>query len=320
MRKIAILTSGGDAPGMNAAIRAVVRQGIYLGMEIYGVERGFSGLINGSDLRRMEMSSVAGIIHRGGTILHTARAPEFLQPDTQARAAERLRRDGIEGLVVIGGDGSFRGAQALDQKGIKTVGVPGTIDNDIPGTDSTIGFDTAVNTVLEAMNRLRDTATSHERFFVVEVMGRHNGMLALTAGLAGGAEAILVPEIPSDLDSICTRLRQGMERKKTHSIILVAEGAASAFTVAKEIEQRIGLETRVTVLGHIQRGGSPTATDRLLASRMGAVAAKLLWEERSGLIVGFKNGDIFSIPMKEIFLEKQSFPVDLYELALILSR
>lgn len=320
MRKIAVLTSGGDAPGMNAAIRAVVRQGIYLGMEIYGVERGFSGLINGSELRRMEMGSVAGIIHRGGTILHTARAPEFLQPEIQAQAAERLRRDGIEGLVVIGGDGSFRGAQALEQQGVMTVGVPGTIDNDISGTDSTIGFDTAVNTVLDAINRLRDTATSHERFFVVEVMGRHNGLIALTAGLAGGAEAILIPEIPYDLESICSRLRQGMARKKTHSIILVAEGAASAFAVGKEIDQKMGLETRVTVLGHIQRGGSPTAADRLLASRMGATAAKLLWEERSGLIVGFRNGDIYPVPMMKAFMEKQSFPIELYELALILSR
>ncbi|HOL17931.1 MAG TPA: 6-phosphofructokinase [Bacillota bacterium] len=320
MGKIAILTSGGDAPGMNAAIRAVVRQGLYLGLEVYGIERGFAGLVRGSAFRRMEMGSVAGIIHRGGTILHTARAPEFLDEAVQRQAALRLKKEGITGLVVIGGDGSFRGAMALEKFGIKTACIPGTIDNDIAGTDSTIGFDTAVNTVLDAMNRLRDTATSHERFFVVEVMGRNNGLLALTAGLAGGAEAILVPEIPYDLESICRRLRQGIERNKTHSLILVAEGAASAFTIGREIEEKMGLETRVTVLGHIQRGGSPTAVDRILASRMGAAAARLLWEGRGGLMVGFKGGEIYPVPLMEAFIEKKSFPSELYELALTLSR
>ncbi len=319
MRKIAILTSGGDAPGMNAAIRAAVRKAIYCGMEIYGIERGFAGLINPSPWRKMELSSVAGIIHRGGTILHTARAPEFMEKAVQEKAAARLRERGIEGIVVIGGDGSFRGAQALDVLGIKAVGIPGTIDNDIYGTDSTIGFDTAVNTVLDALNRLRDTATSHGRVFVVEVMGRHNGFIALAAGLAGGAEVILVPEIEFDLDQICRRLVKGVRRQKTHSIILVAEGAASAFCVGAQIEQKTGLETRVTVLGHIQRGGSPSAADRLLASRMGAAAVDLLREGRGGMITAAKGGAIHPVPLLEALTAGRAFPADLYELALILS-
>jgi 6-phosphofructokinase 1 len=320
MRKIAVLTSGGDAPGMNAAVRAVVRAGIDLGMEVYGVERGFAGLLSASRFRRMELGSVAGIIHRGGTILHTARAPEFLQKTVQEKAAQRLREEGIGGLAVIGGNGSFRGAQALEELGIKTIGIPGTIDNDIPGTENTIGFDTAVNTVLDAMNRLRDTATSHERIFVVEVMGRHNGFIALAAGLAGGAESILVPEIQYDLDDICRRLRQGIARKKTHSIVLVSEGAASAVEIGRAIEEKIGLETRVTVLGHIQRGGAPTAADRLLASRMGAAAARLLWEERGGLITGIKGGELSPVPMMEAFMSGRQFPRELYELALVLAK
>ncbi|MEW5783845.1 MAG: 6-phosphofructokinase [Bacillota bacterium] len=319
MRKIAVLTSGGDAPGMNAAVRAVVRKGIFLGLKVCGIERGFAGLINGSPFRPMDLGSVAGIIHRGGTVLHTARAPEFKEKAVQEKAATRLRQEEISGLVVIGGDGSFRGAQALETLGIKTAGIPGTIDNDIPGTENTIGFDTAVNTVLDALNRLRDTATSHERIFVVEVMGRNNGNIALAAGLAGGAESILVPEIPFDLDDVCRRLVKGMQRKKTHSIILVAEGAASAFTVGREIEQKTGMETRVTVLGHIQRGGSPTAADRLLASRMGAAAVDLLWEGRGGLITGIKGGEIYPVPMMDAFMHGRTFPVDLYELALVLA-
>ena len=320
MRRIAVLTSGGDAPGMNAAIRAVVRQGIYFKMEVYGVERGFAGLINGVPFRRMELGSVAGIIHRGGTILHTARAEQFKEQAVQERAAERLRREKIEGLVVVGGGGSFRGARALEKLGIKTAGVPGTIDNDIPGTENTVGFDTAVNTILEAMNRLRDTATSHERIFVVEVMGRDTGFIALAAGLAGGAESIVVPELACDLDDICRRLLQGIQRRKTHSIILVAEGAAGAREIGSEIERRIGMETRVTVLGHIQRGGSPTAADRLLASRMGAAAVELLFEGRSGMIAGIRGGESRPVPMTEDNISGRAFPADLYELAAILAR
>ncbi|NLY39712.1 MAG: 6-phosphofructokinase [Firmicutes bacterium] len=320
MRKIAVLTSGGDAPGMNAAVRAVVRAGIDLGMEVYGVERGFAGLLSDAPFRKMELGSVAGIIHRGGTILRTARAPEFFHKPVQEKAAQRLKEEGIGGLVVIGGDGSFRGAQALEEHGIKTIGVPATIDNDIPGTENTIGFDTAVNTVLDAINRLRDTATSHERIFVVEVMGRNNGYIALMAGLAGGAESIVVPEIEYDLDDICQRLLKGIARKKTHSIILVAEGAASAVEIGRAIEEKLDLETRVTVLGHIQRGGTPTAADRLLASRMGAAAARLLWEERSGLIVGIKGGVLSPVPMMEAFMSGRQFPRQLYDLALILAK
>ncbi len=320
MRKIGLLTSGGDAPGMNAAIRAVVRRSISLEIEIFGVERGFAGLINGSPFRPMKQRTVAGIIHRGGTILHTARAPEFMKTAVQEEAAARLLHEGIEALVVIGGDGSFRGAQALEQLGIKTVGVPGTIDNDIPGTDNTIGFDTAVNTVLDAMNRLRDTASSHERIFLVEVMGRDNGFIALAAGLAGGAEAILVPEVPFSLDEIFDRLMAGIKRQKTHSIILVAEGAASAYELGKKIYEKLTLETRVTVLGHIQRGGSPTAADRLLASRMGAAAVDSLWEGRSALIIGIRGNEIYPVPMTEAFMSGRPFPRDLYDLAHVLAR
>ena len=223
------------------------------------------------------------IIHRGGDP-HTARAPDFKDRALQEKAVRCLRDAGIEGVVVIGGGGSFHGAQALQELGMKTVGIPATIDNDIPGTGSAIGFDTAVNTILDAINRLRDTATSHERIFIVEVMGRESGFIALAAGIAGGAEAIIVPEIKPDLDEICRRLLQGIARKKTHSLIIAAEGAASAYEVGKVVHERTGLETRVTVLGHIQRGGSPSAVDRLLGSRMGAVAVELLRRDCSGVM------------------------------------
>lgn len=314
------MTSGGDAPGMNAAIRATVRRGVFYGLEVYGIERGFNGLINEKPFRRMQLGSVAGIIHRGGTILHTARAPEFKEQLVQEKAAERLRSEGIEGLVIIGGGGSFRGACALEALGIKTAGVPATIDNDLPGTENTIGFDTAVNTILDALNRLRDTATAHERIFVVEVMGRNTGFIALAAGLAGGAEAILVPEMKYELDEIAGRLLKGIARQKTHSIVLVAEGAAGAFEVGETIAAKTGLETRVTVLGHIQRGGSPTAADRLLGSRMGAAAVDLLREGQSGCFTGISGGEIRPVPMEDPYLTGRPFPADLYELALVLSQ
>jgi len=320
MQKIAVLTSGGDAPGMNAAIRAVVRTGIYHRMEVYGVERGFTGLSNGSEMKPFTLGSVAGIIHRGGTILHTARSPEFKEKAVQERAARRLREAGIEGLVVIGGGGSFRGAQALQDLGIKIAGVPATIDHDIPGTDSSIGFDTAVNTILDAINRLRDTATSHERIFIVEVMGRESGFIALAAGIAGGAEAIIVPEIEPDLNQICRRLLEGIARKKTHSLVLVAEGAASAYTIGETVRRKTGLETRVTVLGHVQRGGTPSAVDRLLGSRMGAEAVELLRRDSSGVMTALRDGEITAVPLMESFIGGRIFPNNLYELSLVLAR
>ena len=319
MQKIAVLTSGGDAPGMNAAIRAVVRTGIYHGIEIYGVERGLNGLCSGGRMIRFTPGSVAGIIHRGGTILHTARAPEFNDRAVQEKTVRHLREAGIWGVVIIGGGGSFRGAQALQDLGVRTVGIPATIDNDIHGTDSAIGFDTAVNTILDAINRLRDTATSHERIFIVEVMGRESGFIALAAGIAGGAEAVIIPEIETDLGQICRRLLKGVARKKTHSLILVAEGAGSAYQIGELVHERTGLETRVTVLGHIQRGGSPSAADRLLGSRMGAAAVELLRRDCSGVMTALSNGQIVPVPLLSTFTGKKLLSKDLYELSLVLA-
>ncbi|MGZ4163233.1 MAG: 6-phosphofructokinase, partial [Tumebacillaceae bacterium] len=275
MRKLGVLTSGGDSPGMNAAIRAVVRSAIFNGLEVAGIRRGYQGLIQG-DFIPMDLGSVADIIHRGGTILHTARCLEFKTKEGQELAVSKLKESGIDGVVVIGGDGSFRGAKVLSDLGIPTVGIPGTIDNDIPCTDYTIGFDTAVNTVIEALDRIRDTATSHERTYVVEVMGRNAGDIALVAGVAGGAETVLIPEEKYDITQIVDKLKRGASRGKKHSIILVAEGAGKGFSIGEVIRELTGWEVRVTVLGHIQRGGSPSAFDRILASKMGAHAVELL--------------------------------------------
>jgi 6-phosphofructokinase 1 len=319
LQKIVVLTSGGDAPGMNAAIRAVVRTGIYYQMEVYGIEGGFSGLCSGSEMKKFSLGSVAGIIHRGGTILHTARAPEFKEKAMQDQTARRLKEASIEGLVVIGGGGSFCGALALHELGVKTVGIPATIDNDIPGTSSTIGFDTAVNTILDAMNRLRDTATSHQRIFIVEVMGRESGFIALAAGIAGGAEAIIVPEIKPDLEEICRRLLKGIARKKTHSLVIVAEGAASAYDIGKVVQEKTKLETRVTVLGHIQRGGSPSAVDRLLGSRMGAAAVELLRQGQSGVMTALQGDAIVPVPLSVATSGRRELSRDLYEMSGILA-
>ncbi len=318
MKKIAVLTSGGDAPGMNAAIRAVVRKSIYHRLDIHGVRRGFAGLIN-REMYPMQLGSVADIIHRGGTILHTARSPEFLTKEGQKKALEFLQEENVEGIVIIGGDGSFRGARVLEEAGFTTVGVPATIDNDIPCTDFCIGFDTAVNTVTDAINKLRDTATSHERIYVIEVMGRNTGHIALIAGLAGGAESIIVPEAPFDLAEVCNRLMRGVQRGKLHSIILVAEGAASALHVGDEIKRLTQLEVRVTILGHLQRGGTPTAFDRILASRMGAKAIDLLLEGRGDHAVGYFKGEIKAVPYDELFRSKKEFLWDDYQLASILA-
>ncbi|RJX25783.1 MAG: 6-phosphofructokinase [Dethiobacter sp.] len=318
MKKIAVLTSGGDAPGMNAAIRAVVRKSIYHRLKIYGVRRGFVGLIN-REMHPMQLSSVADIIHRGGTILHTARSPEFLTKEGQKKAIEFLQEEKVEGIVIIGGDGSFRGARVLEEAGFNTVGVPATIDNDIPCTDFCIGFDTAVNTVTDAINKVRDTATSHERTYVIEVMGRNTGHIALIAGLAGGAESIIVPEAPFDLAEVCSRLMRGVQRGKLHSIILVAEGAASAMHVGDEIKRLTQLEVRVIILGHLQRGGTPTAFDRILASRLGAKAVDLLLEGQGDHAIGYCKGEIKAVPYDELFKNKKEFSWDDYQLASILA-
>jgi 6-phosphofructokinase 1 len=320
MKKIAVLTSGGDAPGMNAAIRAVVRRGINRGFRVVGIRRGYAGLLNGDDFMEFTMGSVADIIHRGGTILLTAREEGMHDSRFRAEAAKNLKDSGIEGLIVIGGDGSFKGAAGLEGEGIRTIGIPGTIDNDINGTDQTIGFDTAVNTILDAVNRLRDTATSHERIFIIEVMGRETGFLALAAGLAGGAESILVPEVDFDLEQICERLLRGIERRKSHSIIIAAEGAVDPYELNRDIRNRIKAETRITVLGHIQRGGSPTAVDRLLGSRMGAMAVDLLDQGKSGYFTAYVKQALVPVPLQVSEKKKKPFPRDIYELALDLAR
>ncbi len=319
MQRIAVLTSGGDSPGMNACIRAVVRKAIYHGLEVIGIKRGFNGFIE-ADMIPMNPGSVAGIIHRGGTILHTARSEQFLTPEGRARAFENVKRFGIQGLVVIGGEGSFRGAAVFNQEyGVPVIGVPGTIDNDIPGTDQTIGFDTAVNTAVEAISKIRDTATSHERTFIIEVMGRHFGYIAMAAGLAGGAESILAPECPFNYDEICGRLLRGYRRGKLHSIIVVAEGTASAMEVGNIIKERTGFDTKVTILGHLQRGGMPSAADLILASRMGARAVELLMAGDDRKMVGVKTGELVAVSIEDALSRTKPFDRELCNLATTLS-
>lgn len=308
MNTIAVLTSGGDSPGMNAAIRAVVRRAIALGIDVYGVYQGYYGLIKGK-FKKMEAGSVGDIIQRGGTILYTSRCEEFKTEEGQLKALTSLKEYGVEGLIVIGGDGSFRGAHALWEKGFPTVGIPATIDNDIPCTDFTLGFDTAVNTVIQAIDKIRDTATSHERTYVIEVMGRHRGEIALWAGLAGGAESILIPEVDFNMEEVIARLKQGYKRGKKHSIIIVAEGVSSGAEVGEIIKKEAGFDTRVTVLGHIQRGGSPTAFDRMLGSRLGARAVDLLASGEAGKMVGIRNNRIVTVDFEEVF--RQGLPIDL---------
>lgn len=303
---------------MNAAIRSVVRKAIYHDLEVYGIYNGYQGLIDGN-IKQLDLGSVGDIIQRGGTVLHTARCEAFKTDEGQNKGIEQLKRFGIEGLVVIGGDGSFRGAEKLTQKGYPCIGVPGTIDNDIPGTDFTIGFDTALNTVIEAIDKVRDTATSHERTYVVEVMGRHAGDIALWAGLADGAESILIPEQPTDFNDVIERLKRGQERGKKHSIIIVAEGVGSGFEFGKRIEEATNMDTRVTILGHVQRGGSPTANDRVLASRLGAHAVDLLLEGKSGRMVGIQNNKLVDHDILEILDQRHEIDLDMYKLSQELS-
>jgi len=319
VKSIAVLTSGGDSQGMNAAVRAVVRSAIFNGLEVYGVQRGYQGLIN-DDLRPMDLRSVGDIIQRGGTVLQTARCKEFLTPEGQQRGAEILRARGIDGLVVIGGDGSYQGANKLSKLGIKTMGLPGTIDNDIPFTDFTIGFDTAVSICVDAINKLRDTMTSHERSSIVEVMGRHCGDIALYAGLASGAETILVPEVPYNLEEVADRMRENFHSGKRHSIIVVAEGAGTGQQVADAITARNGIEPRVTVLGHIQRGGTPTHNDRILASRLGDFAVRKLMEGDSAKACGIIKGELTVTDIDTVVASKKPFDMELYQLAARLSQ
>lgn len=314
MKKIGVLTSGGDAPGMNAAVRAVVREAIYHGIEVFGIYHGYQGLIDG-EIKQLELGSVGDIIHRGGTMLHTARCAEFKTEEGQLKAIQQLNKFGIEGIVIIGGDGSYHGAQALTEKGYPCIGIPGTIDNDIPGTDFTIGFDTALNTVIDAIDKIRDTASSHERTYVIEVMGRNAGDLALWSGLAGGAETILCPEYEYDMDELITKLNRGHDRGKKHSIIIVAEGVCSGVDIAKEIETKTGFDTRVTVLGHVQRGGSPSARDRVLASRLGARAVELLLEGVGGRAVGIEHNNLVDYDIIEALKMGHTIDRKMYELS-----
>ena len=319
MKTIGILTSGGDAPGMNSAIRAAVRTALNNGMRVKGIRNGYDGLMKG-DIYEMNVSSVADIIHKGGTILGTARSTEFKNAEGQKRGAQILKDYGIEGLIVIGGDGSFKGAKALSDLGIKTIGIPGTIDNDMGYTDFTIGFFTAIETVTDAIGKLRDTSSSHGRAVVIEVMGRNCGDLALFSGLAGGAESIIVPEHKFSIDEIVEKVNHGRKRGKLHHLIVLAEGVGNPYTVAKEVEERSGVETKVTVLGHVQRGGSPSSADRLLGSIMGATAAELLNEEKTNIALGYTNGKINQVSIDEEVSMNSDFNEDLYRLANKLSK
>ena len=318
MKTIAVLTSGGDAPGMNAAIRAVVRMGLYKGLRVMGIQRGYSGLISG-EIAEMNSHSVSDIIQRGGTILRTARSEEFKTEEGRKKAANVLKVFGIDGLVVIGGDGSFTGAKYLSKLGIATVGIPGTIDNDLQYTDYSLGFDTALNTVVEAINKLKDTSASHERVSVVEVMGRHCGDIALYAGIGGGAEQVIIPEKGYEIDELCKTIFEGKLRGKMHNLIILAEGVGGANELAQQIEEITGIESRATILGHIQRGGSPSAFDRMLASRMGVAAVEVLMEGKTGRVIGMKDGKIMDEDITEALQIPRKFNERLYHISKILS-
>ena len=314
MKRIAVLTSGGDAPGMNAAVRAVTRRAIYEGMEVYGINYGYAGLVAG-DIRKLDVPDVGDIIQRGGTCLYSARYPEFATEEGQLKGIEQLKKFGIEGLVVIGGDGSYHGALALTKRGFPAVGIPGTIDNDIPGTDYTIGFDTAINTVLDAIDRIRDTATSHVRTFIIEVMGRDAGDIALWAGVAGGADDIIIPEHDFDMEQVAKRIRAGRDRGKKHCLIILAEGVMPGSEFAKQLEVYGDFHARVSVLGHIVRGGSPTARDRVLASKFGSYAVDLLKEGKGGLCIGSLNNQLVAADIVETLETKKHQPdLSLYDL------
>ena len=315
MKKIAVLTSGGDAPGMNAAVRAVARAALYKGIGVYGVYRGYNGLING-DLEEMSLRSVSDIIHRGGTVLYTARSPEFRTEEGIQKAVKTCREHGIEGVVVIGGDGSFRGALDLSRHGISCIGIPGTIDNDIACCEQTIGYDTAMNTSMELVDKLRDTSQSHDRCSVVEVMGRHAGYIALNVGIAVGATSILVPEIPYDFEKdVMDRIRATAATGKKHFIIVVSEGVGHVTELAEKIEAESGIESRATILGHVQRGGSPTLRDRVLASRMGYEAVQLLEAGKSNRVVAIQSDRIVDFDIEEALAMKKLLDVDLYRMA-----
>ncbi|NLJ98277.1 MAG: 6-phosphofructokinase [Tissierellia bacterium] len=318
MRTIGLLTSGGDAPGMNAAIRSVVRTSIFNKLKVMGIRHGYNGLLNG-EVMEMDVSSVADIIHRGGTMLRTARCEEFKTEEGLKKALNIINVFGIDALVVLGGDGSFRGARSLEELGIPVICIPCTIDNDMGYTDYSIGFMTAVETVVDAISKIRDTSTSHGRANIVEVMGRKCGDIALYSGLAGGAESIIVLETGINVDEVCKKIIQGRNRGKLHHIIVLAEGIKNPYEVSDEIKDKTGAEVRVTTLGHIQRGGTPTSFDRIMASRMGHKAVELLLNNKSGRALGMKCNKIIDISLEEALKVEKIFNKDMYNIAKTLS-
>lgn len=314
MKKIGVLTSGGDAPGMNAAIRAVVRTGLSKGMEVMGIYRGYNGLING-DIKNLSVRSVSDVIQHGGTMLYTARCKEFRFEEGLQKAKKTCLEHGIEGIVVIGGDGSFRGAADLSARGIPCVGIPGTIDNDISMSEYTIGYDTAMNTAMQLVDKLRDTSQSHDRCSVVEVMGRNAGYIAVNTGIACGATCVIVPEIPWTIEAVCEKIKRTRETGKHHFIVVVSEGVGNAAEIAKDIEHYTGVESRATILGHVQRGGSPTIRDRVAASELGYYAVQLLFEGKGNRVVGIQNNKIVDYDIQEALSMKKPFETELYRIA-----
>ncbi len=313
IKKVGVLTSGGDAPGMNAAIRAVVRAALAHNMKIFGVKHGYNGLI-GDDIEELNIRSVAEIIHRGGTMLYTARSPEFMTLQGQQTAAANCRKHGIEAMIIIGGDGSFRGAKELSAQEVPCIGIPGTIDNDIACTDYTIGYDTAMNTAIQMIDKLRDTTQSHERCSVVEVMGRHAGYIAANTGLAVGAFSIFIPEKKSNIDELVARMKFSRKLGKKHFIIIVAEGAGHSEEIAKEIEEKTGIESRATILGHVQRGGAPTQRDRVAATRLGYHAINLVSRGITDRVIGFHDEDLVDFDISEALSMKKSLDLSLLEI------
>ena len=318
-KAIAVMTSGGDSPGMNAAARAVVRTALYEGVKVYGINNGYQGMLD-DDIEELTSRSVSDLIQRGGTFLGTARCPEFKTPEGRRKGYENLVKRGIEGLVIIGGDGSLTGGSLLSKEtGLPIVGLPGTIDNDVWGMDYTIGCDTAANTIVDAINKLRDTASAHRRIMLVEVMGRNSGWLAMMSGIAGGAEFVLVPEVKFNIDTMCEEIKEMYDAGKRYSIIVVAEGAGSAIEIGKAVEEKTGIDTRVSVLGHIQRGGSPTVEDRMKASMLGEKAALAIISGASDVVFGFNEGKVVAVNLFEAVNNTKTLNPELLRLARVLA-
>ena len=318
-KAIAVMTSGGDSPGMNAAARAVVRTALYEGVKVYGINNGYQGMLD-DDIEELTSRSVSDLIQRGGTFLGTARCPEFKTPEGRRKGFENLVKRGIEGLVIIGGDGSLTGGSLLSKEtGLPIVGLPGTIDNDVWGMDYTIGCDTAANTIVDAINKLRDTASAHRRIMLVEVMGRNSGWLAMMSSIAGGAEFVLVPEVKFNIDSMCEEIKAMYDAGKRYSIIVVAEGAGSAIEIGKAVEEKTGIDTRVSVLGHIQRGGSPTVEDRMKASMLGEKAALAIISGASDIVFGFNEGKVVGVNLFEAVNNTKTLNPELVRLARVLA-